>query len=760
MNRLLKLLSTLLAVSSSSVLATSIVSCTVSNNQKVNDETKKDDDQSNNGSDDQNGDESKTDDENKDDPIPDNNDQSDRSNDENKTPDSDNDSNTTPGENNLKPDNESDSSNQNETVNISNISDLNKINEVYLKQTISDFKEIKNSQKNIKNMILNRDLPSNFYSHSDFDLDKDEIILDENLNNNVSLKLINKKDKTQVSNSEIKWYQRTTTPYDEVFKIGENDSKKVTFNLLKDGVLQWKDNTDPTRLSDQQETQAKIYAEYKGYLFSASVRVLHKAHGQLLHENNLARKAAKDIVNQHNWKELPTLERLKQAYNWITKNVKYDFDRDNLNRNQNVHSALVLRKTVCTGYAKGLKMLLEELDIPCKFVEGKSSRDNALKHAWNQVLVDGKWYYVDATSDRVDNENQETDYLFFLNTDDDFSVDDEFTRNEDNKDAHLRNIFFKNFVSTKEDVLGLIDNNFDENTKQMKDFILYTPNKSTFKNKKPNYKHINEALNERGLEAKATFLPSKGSNDVIKYIFDKTPSKSFKEVNIKNIKLLEDKNAIEVEFDQKVEGLKVKNFNITNALIKSVEEKEKSYILNLHHFKSFGQVKVKLESVKRKDYKFNNLKNSTVTFNLTKQKLVDIQAKIISDDHIKLITNDKNLQYSFEYGKWQDVNDDLIIDLKTQKQGKLLIKSKNELIDEIKTIEISRPSINEYQLKAFNNAIVGVNESMEYRKQGSEQWISIDKNKVTNLNKNSTYEVRYKAKDHSFASESVFVNIA
>ncbi|AJM71945.1 MAG6410 family transglutaminase-related lipoprotein [Mycoplasma yeatsii] len=706
MNKLLKQLMTLLSISSTLTATTTVISCTVSNNQKADGETKKDDDQSEK------------------------------------------------------------INNDNQDTNNNNVdSNLSKINDIYFNQTIKEFKEITTSFNDIKNMILNRDLPDNFYSHSDFYLDKSEVILDEKENDKVLLKLINKKTGLAVSNSEIKWYQRTLIPYDEVFSVNQNDHSKVTFKLLNDGTMQWKDNTDPNDQYHKEDTQAKIYAEYKGYLFSANVRVLNKAQSDLNYENNLARKAAKDIVEKHNWKELPTLERLKQAYDWITKNVEYDFNKDNLFKNQNAYTALVTRKTVCTGYAKGLQMLLDELDIPCKVVEGESTREDGAKHAWNQVLVDNKWYYVDPTSDRVDTKKgeKETKYTFFLNTDKDFSLDDRFTRNQDSEDAHLRNLFAGNFVGSKEDFLGLIDNNYDVETKIVKSFEILIPNGDANENKKPDFRAIHKALEERGhLETKSTFLPSKGSFYVVKYSFpniQKTPDNLFKEVNIKNIKRLNNRNAIEVEFDQEVNGLIAQNFNITNALIKSIKQNGKSYILNLYHFNSFGDVKVKLESVKRKDYKFNILNDSTVIFKLEKQKLNDIRVKIINDEQVEIISENKNLEYSFQFSKWQNVNQNLIINM-PGKEGKLLIRSKSDLSPEFKTIQITRPSLFDFQLKTFNNAIVGVDESMEYRKQGSQEWISIDKNKITNLDKNSTYEVRYKATDHSFASESVFVTIA
>ncbi|WP_434341868.1 transglutaminase domain-containing protein [Mycoplasma putrefaciens] len=644
-----------------------------------------------------------------------------------------------------------------------NETNLEKINSIYLKQTADDFKEIKISDKNIEKIILNTNLSSNFYSHPDFELNLNEVVLDEFVNKTESLKLINKKTKQQIQDSEIKWYQKTVIPNDAVFKVNKNQSDKVTFNLLDNGKLEWKDNSNSQDLIPKEETQAKVFAFYKGYLYSANVRVLSKEISDLLNKATITKQKAKEIVEENKWKELPTLERLKQAYNWITKNVAYDFNENNLFANQNAYTALVLRNTVCTGYAKGFKFLLDELDIPCKFVEGDSSRENGAKHAWNQVQIDGKWYYVDATSDRVDaKQNQQTtDFTFFLNTDEDFSKDDKFTRNNDSEGAVLRNIFSKNFVATEEDVLGLIDNNYDPETRQMKDFVLYTPN-GTNKGTKPNYNHINSALNKRQLEPTAKRVQSKGSNLGIQYIFDKkeTSEDVFKQLKIKILSKVENKNAIKIEFDQDIKDLDltIKNFNITNALIKDIKKEQNSYILDLYHFTSFGKVKVKLESVKRKDYKFTLPQNSEVEIEVKRESLPDIDAQVIGDNQIKIISNDNNLEYSFEYSKWTDVPENFIIDL-SARTGNLYIRSKNALIPEIKTISFTRFSSPDYQLKiANNNTIIGVNDSMEYKLKDSETWINVTKNQISSLNK-GIYQIRVKSQKQAFSSEIVEITI-
>ena len=52
-------------------------------------------------------------------------------------------------------------------------------------------------------------------------------------------------------------------------------------------------------------------------------------------------------------------------------------------------------KPVCEGYAKALKMICDEMDIPCILVSGIGDGG---EHMWNYVqMEDGKWYAMDVT---------------------------------------------------------------------------------------------------------------------------------------------------------------------------------------------------------------------------------------------------------------------------------------------------------------------------------------------------------------------------
>lgn len=81
------------------------------------------------------------------------------------------------------------------------------------------------------------------------------------------------------------------------------------------------------------------------------------------------------------------------------------------------YGALVRGKSVCEGYARAFKAVMDELGIPCVLVQGYALSENGLEpHMWNYVEVDGGWYGVDVTWN--DGENCPPDgYLLLGNAD-------------------------------------------------------------------------------------------------------------------------------------------------------------------------------------------------------------------------------------------------------------------------------------------------------------------------------------------------------
>ena len=105
------------------------------------------------------------------------------------------------------------------------------------------------------------------------------------------------------------------------------------------------------------------------------------------------------------------MERLQAYYGYVTQNITYDYDKINHIDSTyipNIDDVLQSKKGICYDYAAVLASLLREAGIPAKLVMGYRS-DMEEYHAWNQVLVSGRWVTVDATYGSVMLQNGQDD---------------------------------------------------------------------------------------------------------------------------------------------------------------------------------------------------------------------------------------------------------------------------------------------------------------------------------------------------------------
>ncbi len=106
-------------------------------------------------------------------------------------------------------------------------------------------------------------------------------------------------------------------------------------------------------------------------------------------------EAATDAILAQAPQNVSEYEKIKYIYETLINGVEY---KKGAPDNQNIYSALVGKASVCAGYAKANKYLLERLGIECIYVIGTAGRDGDIDdHAWNIVKCDDKFYYTDAT---------------------------------------------------------------------------------------------------------------------------------------------------------------------------------------------------------------------------------------------------------------------------------------------------------------------------------------------------------------------------
>lgn len=104
-------------------------------------------------------------------------------------------------------------------------------------------------------------------------------------------------------------------------------------------------------------------------------------------------------------KQIPKGSQYEQAlwvHDYLVNNTVYNLNPSwavgkNENFGGSVYGLLIKNESVCNGYAKTFKYLMDKLNIPCTVISGVCN-DGEL-HAWNILELDGDYYQVDVTWD-------------------------------------------------------------------------------------------------------------------------------------------------------------------------------------------------------------------------------------------------------------------------------------------------------------------------------------------------------------------------
>ncbi len=96
-------------------------------------------------------------------------------------------------------------------------------------------------------------------------------------------------------------------------------------------------------------------------------------------------------------------EKVKAIYDYIVANIDYDYKKtDSLKAIYvpNVEDTFETGKGICYDYSALFASMLRSQGIPAKLVKGYSENVDGY-HAWNEVLINGKWVTIDTTYDAV-----------------------------------------------------------------------------------------------------------------------------------------------------------------------------------------------------------------------------------------------------------------------------------------------------------------------------------------------------------------------
>lgn len=92
------------------------------------------------------------------------------------------------------------------------------------------------------------------------------------------------------------------------------------------------------------------------------------------------------------------MDKMKAINMWIATNVTYNHARDSYTQKNDAVTSLEKRTAICMGYANLFAALARAAGLETKVMTGRAvSAGKKYYHQWNEVKVDGKWYFVDTT---------------------------------------------------------------------------------------------------------------------------------------------------------------------------------------------------------------------------------------------------------------------------------------------------------------------------------------------------------------------------
>lgn len=93
--------------------------------------------------------------------------------------------------------------------------------------------------------------------------------------------------------------------------------------------------------------------------------------------------------------------KVKAIYDYITKNIKYDYNFAKTATAGYMDSERCLKNKmgICGDYSVLFATMCRAQGIPCVVIEGYVTADGQVYHAWNQVYYNKEWHFYDTTFD-------------------------------------------------------------------------------------------------------------------------------------------------------------------------------------------------------------------------------------------------------------------------------------------------------------------------------------------------------------------------
>ena len=161
----------------------------------------------------------------------------------------------------------------------------------------------------------------------------------------------------------------------------------------------------------------KSYAyHYKGNNVSAEVSIDLKYRESKAQTAYVERRVT-EILDEIITPEMNSHEKVEAIHDWIVLHLAYDVSL----QKYTAYDGLATGSTVCQGYSLLAYKMLEQSGVKNRIVEGQAGGQ---LHAWNLVLLDGKWYHLDTTwDDPTPDQPGKVSYNYYLLTDEEMGED-------------------------------------------------------------------------------------------------------------------------------------------------------------------------------------------------------------------------------------------------------------------------------------------------------------------------------------------------
>jgi transglutaminase-like putative cysteine protease len=195
-----------------------------------------------------------------------------------------------------------------------------------------------------------------------------------------------------------------STDYSSFKAIVEKDDVKYIYNLVS-GIdalpLQMGSGTYSVSLLGSNDGRRFRKLTEKSFTVTLEENAVYLSSSQTVNWNDesevaiLAKELTKDAETDR--------EKLEAIHNYIVNNVSYDYQKaSSLPKGYipNADSTLEDEKGICYDFAAMTASMLRSVDVPTKLIKGYSAY-TPVYHAWNEVLIDGEWIVVDASTDSI-----------------------------------------------------------------------------------------------------------------------------------------------------------------------------------------------------------------------------------------------------------------------------------------------------------------------------------------------------------------------